>query len=275
MKAFLPYRGEFGFNVMAHAPQVHAALTPGVDVVFCEPGNEAMYPGAREYLHVSRREDSERRVYNEMDLLMWAMKQSYQLYGDDVVCVSPDLDARRSYFVPEPYKRRGITADVVICPRRRDYGSDKNWPHWQALADLLMHESSIDTRTVVYAAGAPDSSYDIKCDGLAWDHKRFLDASIEAILSARLVIATDAGLAHLAVMCGRPLLMISYSDECLVAPGTDDMGRPYWPIKIERYHQANHQQSTVCVVQDGWDRLDRTYQAAMSTLEGSPCSSGI
>lgn len=267
MKVFLPARSEFGFMCMAYAPQVHAALTPGVDAVFCELGNEALYPGALEYLEVPRREDADRRVYNEGDLLIEATHRARAMYGDDVVCIPPDLDAKRSYFVPEPHKRRGIEADVVICPRRRYYGSDKNWPHWQALADMFDGG--------VYAAGAPDSSFDIECDGQAWTHQRFLDASIEAMLSARLVIATDAGLAHLAVMCGRPLLMISYSDECLVAPGTDDVGRPYWPIKIERYHQANHRRSMICVVRDSWDHPDWIYQVALNTLEGTTCSSGI
>ena len=40
-----------------------------------------------------------------------------------------------------------------------------------------------------------------------------LDATVEAMLSAKVVVATDSGLAHLAILCGRPLILISDGEE--------------------------------------------------------------
>lgn len=259
MKIFLPYRGEFGFVCMMHAPQVHAALTPGEDVVCIEPGREALYPGAAEYVHVDQREDAERRAKAEAGLLReWEGQMRKRYPGAELV--RPDPDAPRAYFVPQPTVRYGIECDVFVCPRWRAYGPDKNWPHWPALVERLQAEG-----LRCFAGGAPDSSADVPCPR-AWDHDRCLDATIEAMHAAKLVIATDAGLAHLAVLCGRPLVMITHANG-YVAPGHDDSGNPYWPVKIDRYHRENHTGSPIDLVHHGWHSIEPTLWAVTARLE--------
>ena len=139
--------------------------------------------------------------------------------------------------------------DVVVCPRKREYGKDKNWQHWHSLVDTLMlHGLS------VFAAGHPNASYNSLSCKCAWSPDmgdRYLDNSIAAMLRAKIVLATDGGLAHLALMCGKPLLLISHG-EGLVADGVDDVGKPYWPIKLERFVKENHCDAPIWVVYDAW-----------------------
>lgn len=230
MSIILPCRSEFGLKLRYHVPAVHA-LGPG-HWVYVEPGEEALYPLASRWIEVERRHDDDRHGWDdpEKDRIAGALN-----------CVEVGKGDPQSRFIPEPHVPRGITADVVICPRKRRYGADKNWDGWELLAEL----------PGAFAAGAPDSSYDVTCDR-AWDYDRFLDASIEAMRSARLVVATDAGLAHLAVLCGTPLLLITHDG--LVAPGPVSgseghvLEPAYWPVRLhEYYQQANHTDSPIHV----------------------------
>jgi len=265
MKVFLPYRGEFGIGCWFHVPQVHAALEPGVDVVCCEQGKEALYPGAADYVHPPARADAERRPAPEPDVCGACSRVDGCLRAG-VATVAPDMAAPRVYFTPRPHVKQGVRADVVVCPRKRAYGPDKNWPHWQMLIDSLRGDGYI-----VHAAGAPDSSFDVKRCARAWDYERPLDASIQAMHSAELVIATDAGLAHLAVLCGRPLIMLTHA-EGLVAPGSDDVGKPYWPVKRERYDEENHTDCAIQLLHHAWDRPESAVFMALSWMRARMCA---
>lgn len=239
------YRGEFGLKVFYHAPQVATICEMEPTKVYIEPGDEALYPYAAEFGRVGRQNIDSLRV-----------------------APPPNYGVKPTRFVPEPVIRRGITTDIVVCPRFRLYGKNKNWPHWGELVARLGLEGHD-----VFAAGAPDSSHtDFGSIHGAWEYTRFLDASIEAIRSAKLVIATDAGLAHLAVLCGAPLLLITYRG--LVAPGPvfDSQGRrvreSYWKAghaphgDVCRFEEANHTGSAIGKL-DAWD--DPTKVAAEAT----------
>lgn len=226
------FRGEFGLKLRFHVPYVYAL--GAVPVVEIEEGEEALYPLAREWRIVPRAKDDSR-------------------HG------GPGRLYPIQRFQPEPHVSQKIKADVVICPRKRAYGAEKNWPHWDTLTDLPN----------AFAAGAPDSSYDLSIPR-AWDFWRFLDASIEAMRSCRLVIATDAGLAHLAVLCGAPLLLITYRG--LVAPGPviDSGGHvvrsEYWPVKLQDYYlEANHLNAPIETI-DGWEYPERVRSRALEIL---------
>lgn len=237
MSVILPFRGEFGLKLRYHVPAVYA-LGSG-HVIMIEKGEEALYPLAAGWIPVDRREDDERRGWTEPEA-----PYLREQYPETIELRKGEPEER---FLPAPWKFQGTGAvDVVICPRMRNYASSKNWQHWPWLAESLEAEG-----LKVFAAGAPDSSVDVGC-ARAWDYVRFLDASIEAMLGARLVVATDAGLAHLAVLCGRPLLLITY--EGLVAPGPvldvagHAMEPAYWPVRLEEYYYAaNHLQAPIHV----------------------------
>jgi len=260
MKVFLPYRSEFGFLCMFHAPWVNAFPSP--KTVIIEEGTEALYPGC-EYLYLDRRKDADRRARPEKDV----EKEWRERIGDGVEFLPMPYPATkatpRRYFVPSPYRmvRDASRFDVCVCPRKREYGSNKNWPYWQHLTDALL-----GMRMKVFAAGHPESSYLLTGCRTAWDRSvRYLDETIQGMLNSNLVVATDAGLAHLALMCGKPLVLITHK-EGMVAPGTDDIGKDYWPIYIDRYHEENHLNAPIHQVYYGWEGTGRVVEKIEESL---------
>lgn len=243
MKLYLPYRGEFGHKVMWHSPIVNA--DKGEKTVCCEPGDEALYPGAAEYILVDRPDDFVRRERSnpERDWLdNYAARMS-----DTFDCIYPTNKGKREYFVPRSTVSYGIECDIVVCPRKRKYGSNKNWKLWPEFVERLK-----DKGYKVFAAGAPDSSFETDCPK-AWDYPRFLDASIEAMHSAKACIATDNGLAHLVVVCGRPLFVVTSNRRTC----------PSYPlVSMKRYDTENHTGSMIDLV-DCWD----DYKVLLNKLE--------
>jgi len=252
MKVFLPYRGEFGFICMYHAPQVYAVEDEKAVFLEAGMGLEPLYPNC-DYFYVSSRADKERRARPEIEFIN-QIKDKYTSYLKDKYggfdWVMFDTKASRRYFRPKPRKQYDVDVgelDLVLCPRKREYGADKNWKHWQELADALNERGFR-----FLSAGHPDTSFHL--DGVKgiWDYGvTYLDITIRAMLNARLVVATDNGLAHLAMMCGRDLALISHK-KGLVADGYDDVGNPYWPIKLDRYNEENHLRAIVGIIYDAW-----------------------
>lgn len=255
MKLILPTRGEFGLKLAYAIPAVHAL--PGPKIVLHEPGEECLYPSADRLVEVPRAHDDNKRGLQakdrgsaEAEAVHDVIRRVRTEYPDAEV-VEPGGDMPAARFVPEPTVRRGITCDVVVCPRKRDYGADKNWPEWELVTRRLRSRGYR-----VFAGGMESTSYPVGSPA-AWDHERELDATVEAMLSCKLVLATDAGLAHLAVLCGAPLLMVTHGAG-LVAPGPvrDATGRvmepAYWPVKIERYNEANHTGSKIELLHHAW-----------------------
>ena len=145
--------------------------------------------------------------------------------------------------------------DVVICPG----GGPSATPRTDALAPLAYARRA---GLSVVAAGAPDSRLTMASASPA---SAAADATLAAMRRPAAVVATD-GLAHLAVACGRPLVMISCGPG-LTAPG-------YRPIRMDRYHKENHAGSPIHVVTDAWDAPERVVQAVREVLaaqEAIPC----
>lgn len=261
----LPFRGEFGWKVMAHAPFVCAHASP--KLVCCEEGEEALYPGADSYIHVDWRDDYDRRQWVEWSYCDRVRRIVEAQYGSGHEFVYPiehpetELSdtAKLKRFVPGPHVAFGVEApNVVVCPRKRDYGPEKNWDEWPRVVGSLMGAG-----LKVFAAGQRETSYTVECEA-AWDYERPLDATIEAINGCDFVLATDSGLAHLAILCGKPLVLVSFA-EGLVAPGTrNGCGSPWRPIKLDRYEQCNHKGAPIRVVWWGWEEPDRVVETALS-----------
>jgi hypothetical protein len=248
-----PFRGEFGHIVMHHSPGVRALPRPVT--VAIEPGMEAMYPEC-EYDYCDRREDKERRASYKMDrdyVRQWVNGVKRRHPGAKLAEPDRFWKKPRQWFIPQPVETYGIEADVLVCPRRRDFGPERNWPHWPALVETLAADG-----LKLFAGGKREASADVPC-AAAWDHPRELDATLEAMLSAELVIATDTGLAHLAVMAGRPLLMLTSGEHC------DPSKR--WPVEMWRYEEENHLDTPIHRV-DAWDEPEKVAGLARRLLAG-------
>lgn len=226
------YRGEFGLEIRFRVPVVYAM---GDVVVEIEAGKEALYPRATHRIVERRPEDT--------------VEASRERGSQG----RPKVSGPEKRFVPEPHIPQGTGApDVFICPRKRHYVSQKNWPHWPWLAEALQSEGF-----EVFAGGVADASdTDVECEA-AWEYDRPLDASIEAMKAAKLVVAPCSGLCHLAVLCGAPLLVFTY--EGLDAPGPviTSSGRKVadqrWPVRMDKYYHAANHTGSLIESMNGWE----------------------
>ena len=132
MKIILPFRGEFGMKLMRHVPQVNAIT--GDKIVCCEPGEEAFYPSASSYEICDKNNDDNRResYQKDSDFISNYTNKLRKKYGDGPKFIKTDQDMPCKYFIPKPYVDFGIKTDIVVCPRKRKYGAEKNWKHWPA-----------------------------------------------------------------------------------------------------------------------------------------------
>lgn len=253
---FLPYRGEFGHLLMWHAPTVNAH--EGKKIVCCEKGQEGLFPNVISHILVNPRPEDIRKTANahsyDKDLFERIIKNQKKKFPD-AKFVTPlgefKSHSPRKYLVYQPHIKQNINCDVVVCPRKRELAPDRNWEYWSDLTKKMQ-----DNNLAVFAVGSPDASFNVPCKK-AWSYDRFFDATLEAILSSKLVICTDSGLAHLAVQCGKPILMITFNGQ----PGP----KTKWKVKWNRYNLENHLNSIIKSV-DGWNDIDLVFKTAIQML---------
>lgn len=252
MRAVPPFRGELGILLRYHAVAVRALPRPVL--VAHEPGMEALYPDCDRLL-VAPKPDKDKRWCYRHDA---PFVEEWKAKWPDHTIVMPDKEHELAIkpWAPEPFEpqRNGAQApDVVVCPRRRQYGEEKNWDGWPDMVDRLRSEG-----LRVFSAGRAETSYETKAEETAWDYDRPLDATIEAMQSARLVLATASGPSLLAVLTGAPLLLIA-SQGGLVAPGSarDENGnvthKTYWKVPLRKYYwPLNHRNVEIEMASTGW-----------------------
>lgn len=290
IKLISPFRGEFGIKLMRHVPAVHAM--EGRKAIVCEPGERLLYPSCEAYFDCARADDFSRRdqYAKDMDIEALecdAMNATRAYYpGDTIELVRTDESMPRKYFKPESdwQVTEGPWLDeIVICPRWRNYGAAKNWPWWNRLAWLLNEKrlkNPWDYHPKPVAIGAYDSTdrsvghalFDETTVMPGYEHCA-LRVAVHYLLNAKLCISTCAGLAHLAMWCGCPLLLISDGPECKVAPGPVRLGDgtiahpEYWPIKMDRYRAQNHLGADLMVLPDSWNNPELVCETALAYLE--------
>lgn len=229
---------------MWHAPRINAY--DGEKIVCCERGQEALFPGASGYHFVDPRpEDKSKtaRAYKKDRPLFDRIREKLAPRFPAAEFLEPlgeGSKVEKRYIRYKPKEAQGVDCDIVVCPRKRVLAPGRNWSYWPDLVENLTQRGYS-----VFAAGSAEASFDVPCLR-AWDYERFLDATIEAILSSRLVVCTDSGLAHLAVQCGKPILVVMYKGR--PGPGSN------WSIKWKRYQSENHLGSPIEKI-NGWEDI--------------------
>jgi hypothetical protein len=225
---YLPFRGEFGHKLMWHVPWIYSEHA---ERVCCHEGEEALFPRAKSFHYVARLCDRERGDRTGSDETYIRGLERLFALSRRPMARQPNEKVMRGFerFIPTPHEARGIRSEIVLCPRAREVCPERNWSHWRRLAGDLS-----DLR--LFAAGARESSVDLGIES-AWDFERDIDSTIEAMLSARLVVSTDAGLGHLAMLCGRPLLVICHKRT----------------VYRWRYRAANHVSAPLRFLNLAWD----------------------
>jgi len=147
--------------------------------------------------------------------------------------------------IPFRPKRRGLKADVLIGVRRRDFSPEKNWNHYQQLADALRAEG------ISYAVvGDRASSFDL--DGMAWTSADYdTDAAIEGMQNCRLFVSSDTGTAHLAAAVGCRQIVFALHN---------------WKHRNMVPNMEAVNNGNVQYVADGWENPTKVIDAMMQEL---------
>ncbi len=205
-------------------------------VVCCRKDHKILFPAASEYFHDwEDLQDNDKRWRTAKDPAFKAYTTrlrdllSLRYPGARIIEPSQDCeDGAIHAFRPNPSDAAQATEapKVVIAPRHRKHGAHRNYLYWPQVA---AYASSI---CPVGLVGAKATSIDI--EGVpehfkAWNHENDLDVTVSWMQRARMVITSDSGMAHLAILCGAKLFVI-YDEPGLEA------GKSEWPWTFEHMH---------------------------------------
>lgn len=221
-RVILPWRNEFGTMLMHHVRWVHS-LAGLEKVVFCKPGQEVLFPSATSFRH-------------DWEDAPDHMKRSKLWHDPGHKKYMVELEARARLEYPQhevlqpprkhPYRpqlkmklEQGVLdrkVDVVLAPRYRQHAMNRNFQHWQELADGLQARGYIVGLTGAQATSLDNAKIEhgLKGWNLGGDREQ-----LQLMNTARLTVTTDSGIAHLAVLNQNPL-MVLYDNPGLDGPET-------------------------------------------------------
>jgi len=204
---FLPFVGEFGHEVMSHMRMVHFHKAE-TKVVCCRPGCGVLYPSADQCVtdwidpvsDIDRIGTMRDTAYEWPDIVAGfpdhhPIRVGGLTFTQETHCIRP---GERIDLHPN---RRGLRADVAIGTRHRVFASEKNWGHWQRVADAIA--SAGHTFAVIGAKGTSQDLAGQVCNTADLD----TDAAVELLQHCRLYIGTDSGSSHLASTVGAKMLV--------------------------------------------------------------------
>lgn len=209
MTVFLPFFGEFGPFIGWYVRMVHQHVAVE-KTVYCQPGQEFLFPSATEFRHDWKNPVSDDRRCGGGEVIQSRAERDE--IGRIVAAhpgaqiVSARHPSWRLVSVKFPIQiPRGLpSVDVVIAPRRRGWEARRNYAHWPAVAQMLRERG-----LRVGIAGAEDTSAEMPADARAWEHPAGPTAgSADLLAGCRLYIGGDSGISHLAAFLDVPSLII-------------------------------------------------------------------
>lgn len=260
----LPWRGEFGTMIMHYVRWANHECSKAEESIVCTRlGLGALFPNAT-------------TLYYDWDDVKDEQKNTKLLKSDDNAKYLADLAKRLSAlypgyeiltperkhgihkewdFTPKPKFARGLSTDLVIAPRYRKHGEHRNFEHWDEVA---MEFISRDVG--VMSVGAEETSVKLAVDDVSWRYDS-LDACLEMMQNCRLVLCTESGMAHLAVLAGAPLAII-YDKEGREA------GKEMWPWNYP--HLKMYAKNTCEPIVGGWNYPDKVINFVSKYLQQHP-----
>jgi hypothetical protein len=272
---FLPWRGEFGQMLLAYVRWIHGVVSP-YKVVCCKPGDEPLFPSAREFFydweqvpdHLKNTKllrSKEQKQY--LDDLRGRLRTRYP-NCDVLEPILGSIPQRWRHHPEWNFKPRakpfgsfssssngGRLPDIVVAPRCRKHGINRNFAHWQEVCDVL--SSSGHTIGLI---GVKEASLDVQGVSEAyksWNYEENLSVTLQMMNHARLTLATDSAMAHLAVLNQTPVYVI-YDK-----PGRE-AGHPEWPWTIP--HMEAHAVAEVKPILFGWTSPETVVSCVLESI---------
>jgi hypothetical protein len=214
---FLPWIGEFGVMLLRWVRYVHW-YEATEKIVCCRRGFEVFFPSATAFLYdwPDLLEDRDRvgdgDTHNASAPLLAYGEELKKLYPRHIH-VLPHHDRGKQCglkaFSLVPAVVRGLSTDVVLGVRSRQYKPARNWSYWECLAKSLSSDGYS-----IGLVGQKGTSQDlVSATVRAWDWGDDPSASIELLSNCRLYIGTDSGASHLAAFCSAPSLVFQYDGD--------------------------------------------------------------
>jgi len=201
-----PWVGEFGWELMNWQGFLRK-LAPRYQrvIVSCRAGQEALYADfAHEFvLHDIRGEANCNRLLRLDTPEELARVLALVPPGADLLRPLGSQPHERQHFVKFGVARTDLATDIVIHPRGRDHGSDRNWSreNWQRLFELL---APLGLR--IGCIGLSNATQKLEGDFIELRDRPLLE-TLDVLASTRLVVGPSSGPMHLASLCGTPHLV--------------------------------------------------------------------
>ena len=194
MRVYLPWQGEFGFELLHVIPRING--DEGEKIIVHERNKSCLYPNTTKRLIVTPRDSSLKGVGIAKETIeIWNTVKEY--LGPEHKYIEPRaIRGKCEWFIPH-VPDLDFQVDVVVFPRKKKYMAAKNWSGWHELVERLKAEG-----LKVFGGGCGQSSYHVDCHS-AWDYHNHLEATIHAILNSKIRLGIITALHVLSVMCGR------------------------------------------------------------------------
>lgn len=212
-KCLLPWSGEFGWYIMIHVRRFHALK--GYKIAVCDYGEECLYPTADEIYHFTDTTPDEVKRYGRPipSILLRDIKRQIVSKHKDIEFIHAAFERKLSKykkisFKPDSLKKRGIKTDILIAPRfRHGRYESMNYQWWPDIANDLLNDGYITA-----LIGKEETSYPIYDNRLlkSWEIEDNVDCIVDLINNTGVVITSNSGIAHLAILCQAPLVMIGH-----------------------------------------------------------------
>ncbi len=215
---FLPFFGEFGFLIASHIRAVHACKSPR-KIVFCERGQECLFPTASEFRYDWQNPlpdrlrgarlpaDFEQQKSAELSRIAGLFPGSKSINSPH----SWDLVGKVKFCPSAPHFLPPV--DVAISARQRLHHPIRNFQHWQRIVGSLRAKG-----LRVAVVGEQSTTAKVDVDVRAWEHPQGATAGTVDILShCKLYVGTDTGTSHLAALMDVPSIIIHHQDKGRIA----------------------------------------------------------
>lgn len=253
-----PVGAEFGHIVLSHMRLVHFHRA-SEKVVCCRPGQGVLYPSVGRNDIIEHWTDptlDKDRMGTSRDVSPEIVPEWADIraaYPDHHVVTFSGFTLEQELWAIHPTRRielfprrRGLRADVVLGVRHRELATNRNWAHWQALAEAA------NAAGISFAvAAARDTSFDLP--GQLMHTEGDTDAAVELLQHCKLYIGTDSGASHLASTVGAPMLIIGRDDSTGFRDFTHRMAMVN-PNPIE-------------IVREGWTKPQRVIERMLARMQ--------
>lgn len=216
---FMPHVSEFGWFILYYIRRVHRTQSD-VKIVCCRKGQEIYFPTATDFYYdhfdtnpvIEKDRSGSGGRFTGMPQWMSLWFKLQQKFPNHEI-INPETINEMAlgktwfedHFPITPVIDRNLNVDIVIAPRNRELGPDRNWPEDYWITML----SAIEKAGYSYAiSGAKDSSYDFS--GAKYRTWEFPDASaeIELLQKCKMFVGLNSGVSHLACFLKCPSMIM-------------------------------------------------------------------